>query len=293
MTEDKNLVIETSGLGRRFGSLTAVDNLDLKVPQGNVFGFLGPNGAGKTTTIRLLLGLIRPDVGRVRLFGSDAGRDRIALLGKPELLILDSASTPWLWFGRQTIIFWSFLMLPLFITLETALIGGLEHSGNNWKHPFVQPVPRSAVYTSKLASGMALIALSQLMLFLYILLSGWLLGLLRPDTGLNTAPPAQVILGYAAIAYVSSWLLISLHTYVGIRWKNFVVAMSFGIVMTVAGFLILNSRLANFYPWALPGLILNKLKTGDPCLLQILMGGPAAVIPAVLGGWDFIRRDVL
>jgi len=206
---------------------------------------------------------------------------------------LDSSSNPWTWFGRQTIIFWSFLMLPLFITLETALIGGLEHSGNNWKHLFVQPVPRSTVYTAKLASGMALIAISQLMLFLYILLSGWLLGMLKPELGFAGPLPVEDILGYTAIAYLSSWLLISLHTYVGIRWKNFVVAMSFGIAMTVAGFLILNSRLANFYPWALPGLILNKTKTGDPYLLQILMGGPAAVIPAVLGGWDFIRRDVL
>lgn len=184
-------------------------------------------------------------------------------------------------------------MLPLFITLETALIGGLEHSGNNWKHLFAQPVPRSTIYTAKLASGMALIGISQLMLFLYILLSGWLLGILKPEAGLGAAPPAGDILGYAAIAYAASWLLISLHTYVGIRWKNFVVAMSFGIAMTVAGFLILNSRLANFYPWALPGLILNKIKTGDPYLLQILIGGPAALIPAVLGAWDFIRRDVL
>jgi hypothetical protein len=206
---------------------------------------------------------------------------------------LDSTSSPWLWFGRQTIIFWSFLMLPLFITLETALIGGLEHSGKNWKHLFVQPVPRGTIYTTKLASGMALIAISQLMLFLYILLSGWLLGILKPEAGFDVTPPAGDILGFAAITYVSSWLLISLHTYVGIRWKNFVVAMGFGIAMTVAGFLILNSRLANFYPWALPGLILNKSKTGDPYLLQILLGGPAAVIPAVLGGWDFIRRDVL
>ena len=137
-------------------------------------------------------------------------------------------------------------MLPLFITLETALIGGLEHSGNNWKHLFAQPVPRSTIYTAKLASGMALIGISQLMLFLYILLSGWLLGILKPEAGLGAAPPAGDILGYAAIAYAASWLLISLHTYVGIRWKNFVVAMSFGIAMTVAGFLILNSRLANF-----------------------------------------------
>ena len=61
--------LSTSSLSRRFGALTAVAGLDLAVPRGAVYGFLGPNGAGKTTTIRMLLGLIRPDAGEVRLFG--------------------------------------------------------------------------------------------------------------------------------------------------------------------------------------------------------------------------------
>jgi ABC-2 type transport system ATP-binding protein len=50
------LVIETSGLTKRYGSLTAVDKLDLKVKRNTVHGFLGPNGAGKTTTIKILVG---------------------------------------------------------------------------------------------------------------------------------------------------------------------------------------------------------------------------------------------
>ena len=78
MTEDTELVIETSGLERRFGSLTAVDNLDLKVPQGQVFGFLGPNGAGKTTTIRILAGLTRRDSGKVRIGDFDIEQDPLA-----------------------------------------------------------------------------------------------------------------------------------------------------------------------------------------------------------------------
>ena len=64
-------VIETEGVSRRFGSIQAVDSLDLHVPKGAVAGFLGPNGAGKTTTIRMLLGLIRPQGGSIRLGGHD------------------------------------------------------------------------------------------------------------------------------------------------------------------------------------------------------------------------------
>jgi len=61
------LVIEARGLGRRFGKLTAVDGVDLEVRQGEVFGFLGPNGAGKSTLIRMLVGLLPPSEGSVRV----------------------------------------------------------------------------------------------------------------------------------------------------------------------------------------------------------------------------------
>ncbi|MEZ5247328.1 MAG: ABC transporter ATP-binding protein [Acidimicrobiales bacterium] len=72
-------MIEAVGLTKRFGSLTAVESLDLRVEPGEVFGFLGPNGAGKSTTIRLLLDLIRPTSGAVRLFGLDSRADAAAI----------------------------------------------------------------------------------------------------------------------------------------------------------------------------------------------------------------------
>lgn len=62
-------VVSTHGLRRHFGAQRAVDGVDIRVPQGTVYAFLGGNGAGKSTTIRLLLGLLRPDAGEVRLFG--------------------------------------------------------------------------------------------------------------------------------------------------------------------------------------------------------------------------------
>ncbi len=63
------LTIETQGLTKRFGRQLAVDNVDLAVPHGAVFGFLGPNGSGKTTTIRMLLGLAAASAGTVSVFG--------------------------------------------------------------------------------------------------------------------------------------------------------------------------------------------------------------------------------
>lgn len=65
----QDLIIETVELTRRFGFVMAVNQVNLQVPVGSIFGFLGPNGAGKTTTIRMLLGLVNPDCGEIRLFG--------------------------------------------------------------------------------------------------------------------------------------------------------------------------------------------------------------------------------
>ena len=78
--------IETEGLTRRFGDLVAVDDLDLVVEEGEVFGFLGPNGAGKSTTINVLLGFLDPSDGAVTVLGMDAAsnsravRQRVGLL---------------------------------------------------------------------------------------------------------------------------------------------------------------------------------------------------------------------
>jgi len=68
--------IETVGLTKRYGSLTAVNELDLKVEMNTIHGFLGPNGAGKTTTIKILVGLLRPDGGTVRVLGQELGWDK-------------------------------------------------------------------------------------------------------------------------------------------------------------------------------------------------------------------------
>ncbi|MEU6645155.1 ABC transporter ATP-binding protein [Saccharomonospora sp. NPDC046836] len=71
--------ISVSGLHKSFGSTKALDGLDLSVATGEVHGFLGPNGAGKSTTIRVLLGLLRADKGKVRLLGGDPWRDAASL----------------------------------------------------------------------------------------------------------------------------------------------------------------------------------------------------------------------
>ncbi|TDG15458.1 ABC transporter ATP-binding protein [Seongchinamella unica] len=72
MTE---LAIETRGLSKQFGDLTAVSGLDLEIPRGEIYGFLGPNGSGKTTAIRMLCGLLTPSAGDISVLGLEIPRD--------------------------------------------------------------------------------------------------------------------------------------------------------------------------------------------------------------------------
>jgi ABC-2 type transport system ATP-binding protein len=71
-------MIELKSLTKRYGSFTAVDAIDLRVPKGELFGFLGPNGAGKTTTLRMIAGILRPSGGTVRIGDIDVTEDPMA-----------------------------------------------------------------------------------------------------------------------------------------------------------------------------------------------------------------------
>ncbi len=71
LDHDPDVILRTVGLTKRYGRLTALADLDLEVPRGQVYGFLGPNGAGKTTAISLILGLIAPSGGHAEMFGLD------------------------------------------------------------------------------------------------------------------------------------------------------------------------------------------------------------------------------
>ncbi|ULO07222.1 ABC transporter ATP-binding protein [Paenibacillus sp. 19GGS1-52] len=78
----KNTVIETKDLWKKYRGRAAVENLNLNISKGEIYGFLGPNGAGKTTTIRMLLGLITPTSGSVEIFGRDLRKNKLQILRK-------------------------------------------------------------------------------------------------------------------------------------------------------------------------------------------------------------------
>lgn len=97
-------MIETQNLTKRYGDLTAVSNLSLHVEKGEIYGFLGPNGAGKTTTIMMLLGILKPTAGSVRLFGKSIESDyfnikrRIGVLSENQYFYEDMTAAEYLKF---------------------------------------------------------------------------------------------------------------------------------------------------------------------------------------------------
>lgn len=72
-----SVVVAAQGLVKKYDELTAVDHIDFKIEQGEIFGFLGPNGAGKTTTLSMAVGLLRPDHGAARIFGHEVWSDPV------------------------------------------------------------------------------------------------------------------------------------------------------------------------------------------------------------------------
>ena len=132
------------------------------------------------------------------------------------------------------------------------------------------------------------------MLWAGVLFSGLVLRQVRPDMGLEASIPLQSILEFVLLSYVTSWLIIAVHTWIGMRWSSFVVAMSVGVAATVVTVIVVQSDYGLYYPWTLPATVtLDLMRTGVLAQKWALVGVLGGVIGAVLGGLDFVRRDVL
>jgi len=197
----------------------------------------------------------------------------------------------WARFALEIVGLWSLLMLPMFITLEAALLGGIENSEKNWKHLFSLPVPRGTIYATKLAAVVTLIGLSMLVLFVGTIGAGLLLGVLKPSY-----QPTWSSIEWGRIArlyylsFLCAWLMIAIQIWVSVRWQTFTVALGVGISGTVIGYVLINSeKWGKVYPYTLPVNVLAANGNVTRALLISLIG---FVIAALVGGYEFTRRDV-
>jgi ABC-2 type transport system permease protein len=191
------------------------------------------------------------------------------------------------------LLLWCLIGLPLFVTLETALLAGLEHRENTWKSLFALPVERWTIYVAKLLVGAGLVCLSTLVIAVGIGLEGLILLTLRPALGLAQPIPWGVIILRSSSFTVAALLLLAVQAWVAMRWRSFVVPLTLGIAGTVAGLLLSTSpragQLASVFPWSLPYAAIARPNLQGTAFMVGILGG---VLIAALGCWELVRRDV-
>jgi len=184
---------------------------------------------------------------------------------------------------------WAIFMLPLLVTLETALVNGIEHGEKQWKHLFALPLPRHAVYLAKLIVAQVLSAASTLILCALIVAVGVTLTRMRPELANSGAIPYGWILKHAAMVWLAAGLIIAIHTWVSIRWAGFALALGVGIGGTFFALFAASASVGKYYPWLLP---VNVFMEGRVAM-ALWLGTVGGMIATVVGCLEFVRRDVV
>lgn len=208
-----------------------------------------------------------------------------------------TASHYWNAMAKLNLQFWGFLMMPLFITLQTAVIGGIDHTDNQWKAVFARPVPRRTVYVAKLLIAAAMTIAASAVLFGGILVAGPLLNhLIPPDVRFASPVPVADIFRQVAQMTGLAFLALSIQHWVSLRWRAFSVGVGFGIVATITTVAMVLSAgqsvsWPEYYPWALPLMVISVRPHNISAVIGI--GAVLSVIVSFVGCVNFCRREVM
>ena len=202
-----------------------------------------------------------------------------------------STSAHWRIFDTTIFGIWASFMLPLFVTLESALLAGLEHSNSQWKHLIALPLPHGVHYLAKLVSLVAVTILASLMLAILIPIAGWLLVNFAEAPGLATTPPLAELAKLASYVSIGSLSMVAIQCFVALRWSSFTVATTFGIVTTMAALFIPGRQDAGLsvIPWKIPVLLVNSpIGHEAPMIIASALG---FALVSFFGYWEFSRRE--
>ena len=183
---------------------------------------------------------------------------------------------------------WAVFMMPLLITLETALLNGIEHGDRQWKHLLALPIPRHTVYLAKFVVAQALIAASTLFLCALTVLVGLAVMQLRPELASPVPVPYGWLAKHAALVWLAAWLIIAIHTWVSVRWPGFVMALGTGIAGTFFALFAASASVGKYYPWLLP----MNIFSAERFAVALWLGVAGGAVALFLGCLDFVRRDV-
>jgi hypothetical protein len=200
------------------------------------------------------------------------------------------AESAWRAFAGASFALWAFLMMPLFVTLEAALLAGIEHNDRQWKHLLALPVPRSAHYLAKWAALTGLLFGTALVFVGLIAVGGWTLMYIRPETGLGGWPPWWWLLQRCTGMVMAALFMAAIQLWVAVRWSSFTIAVAVGMSATVAGFLAGQSRFGHWYPWSMPVELFVRNGQHAAFAITASVLGAAAVLAFSL--WEFSRREL-
>ncbi len=210
---------------------------------------------------------------------------------------LHQATTMDLWraLSRVNLQFWAILMLPMYVTLQTALVAGLDHTDNQWKALFARPVPRWTVYVAKLAVVGAMVLASVAILLVGILAEGKILHWYAAELRFGAIPYALLIREIAEMTGLA-FLFLTIQLWVSLRWRSFSVAIGFGIIALVTSFAMALAAgqygaWPQYFPWCLPMLVIARQpqqNISTVLWISILVG----IAVSAAGCIDFCRRDI-
>jgi lantibiotic transport system permease protein len=219
----------------------------------------------------------------------------LASQGPFSMLNRDGIANEWATLTRRILVPWVFLMMPLYITLEAALIAGLDHSENQWKSLLARPVPRWTLYVAKLMAVAVMTVASTMALLGGILMDGAILPRIQSELVFGFPVPWATIFREGAQVMGLAFLALTIQHWVSLRWRSFSVAIGTGIVAMVMGFFAAGvgqqfGGWFQYFPWALPMLVVARrpqnVETG------LWLSGAAGLVIAAAGCWDFCRREV-
>ena len=191
---------------------------------------------------------------------------------------------------RQTVEVWTLLMMPMFVTLETSLLAGLENTGKNWKSLLALPSPRWTVYVSKLVVTITLLWAAHAVLIGGTIGSGLLLKLLHPALNLGRMPLSPFVLPMLRVS-VSALLAVAIQHWVSLRWHSYTAAMGFGMCAMIAGvFAAQSAAFGSWFPWSLPIRAVLNGAAGEDRITAVAVGG--AIVVASMGCWEFVKREI-
>ncbi|HKR59630.1 MAG TPA: ABC transporter permease [Pyrinomonadaceae bacterium] len=212
------------------------------------------------------------------------------IIAKGTRVSIPAGKDVWPVMVKQAVEVWTLLMMPMFLTLETSLLAGLEHTGNSWKSLLALPAPRWTIYVSKLMVTICMLWVAHAVLVGGIVGSGALLKFIYPNLNLGSMPLQPFVAPMVRVS-VSALLAVAIQHWVSLRWHSYPVAIGFGMsVMLIGIFTVQSKAIGSWFPWSLPIHAVLDGATGQNRIIVTAVAG--AVVAAMLGCWQFVRREI-